>query len=288
VDVLDGIRVSGIQVDRDRAPAAAPLGAERCKICGGTSTPFGTARVLGNHDVRYSQCTSCRFVQTEEPYWLAEAYANAALIAADVGAVQRNLELAALTQTVIQQFFRADGRFLDYGGGYGLFVRLMRDRGFDFRWSDRYAENLLSRGFEADPNESEFDLVTAFEVMEHLVDPVTEVDAMLRRGAGSLLCSTVLLPPSSPKPGEWWYYAESGGQHVSLYSAESLHRLARNCGCHLVSDGVSLHLFTPHPVSERLFRFVTRRRVSVLLNRLRRRPSLVPDDFERINGASLR
>ena len=144
---------------------------ERCKVCEAPLHPFASGRVLGRHDVRYYRCEACGFVQTEHPYWLDEAY-ETALIAADVGVAQRNIELAAVTQTVIQQFFRADGRFLDYGGGYGLLVRLMRDRGFDFRWHDRYAQNLLSRGFDAAPDADGFELVTAFEVLEQLVDPV--------------------------------------------------------------------------------------------------------------------
>ena len=130
-----------------------------CKVCDSVLHPFGSARVLGRHEVRYYRCDACGFVQTEHPYWLDEAY-DTALIAADVGVAQRNIELAAVTQVVIQQFFRADGRFLDYGGGYGLFVRLMRDRGFDFRWHDRYAPNLLSRGFEAAADTDGFELVT--------------------------------------------------------------------------------------------------------------------------------
>jgi hypothetical protein len=258
----------------------------RCNACGADSAAFGTARVLKSHDVTYFQCTSCRFVQTEEPYWLAQAYTTA-LVAADVGAVERNFELAAITQTVIQHFFRAEATFLDYGAGYGLFVRLMRDRGFDFRWHDRYAENLLSRGFEAAPNENAFELVTAFEVLEHLVDPLVEIEAMLSRSSGSLLCSTQLLPPTNPRPGEWWYYAPSAGQHVSLYSMESLRRIAARLGSTVVSNGASLHLFTRRGVSQTTFRVVTRRVMSVVLNRLRKRESLVASDFERVTGRRL-
>jgi len=258
---------------------------ETCKVCDSASRPFGNARVLGRHEVRYYRCEACGFVQTEQPYWLDEAYGTA-LIAADVGVAQRNIELAAVTQAVIQQFFRADRRFLDYGGGYGLFVRLMRDRGFDFRWHDRYAPNLLSRGFEAAPNADGFELVTAFEVLEHLVDPVPQVADMLRRGE-SLLCTTRILPPTNPKPNEWWYYALSGGQHVSLFTLEALRRLAERFGRRLVSDGVSIHLFTAHRVPEWLFRLVIRGRVTGLLNRLRRRESLMSSDFQKITGERL-
>jgi hypothetical protein len=258
---------------------------ERCKVCDSLSRPFGTGRVLGRHDVRYYRCTSCGFVQTEDPYWLDEAYGTA-LIAADVGVAQRNIELAAVTQAVIQQFFRADRCFLDYGGGYGLFVRLMRDRGFDFRWHDRYAPNLLSQGFDAEPDSSGFELVTAFEVLEHLDDPVPQVADMLRRGS-SLLCTTRILPPSNPKPDEWWYYALSGGQHVSLFTLEALRRLAGRFGRRLVSDGVSIHLITTRPAAEWLFRLVTRQPAVGLLNRLRRRPSLVSSDFQKISGQRL-
>ena len=81
---------------------------ERCKVCGAASHPFGNAVLLRKYDARYYQCGECQFVQTERPYWLAEAYTSA-LVAADVGAVKRNLDLAEITQAVVQQFFRSDG-----------------------------------------------------------------------------------------------------------------------------------------------------------------------------------
>src|SRR5687768_4630546 len=152
-------------------------GSVYCHICGARSVGFGSARVLDRIDVQYFQCSRCRFVQTERPYWLDEAYSTP-LIAADVGAVDRNLRLAGTTQALIQQFFDADGAFRDYGGGYGLFLRLVRDRGFDFRWHDRYAKKLRSMCFDAPPSDSSFELVTAFEVLEHLVAPIDEIATM--------------------------------------------------------------------------------------------------------------
>jgi 2-polyprenyl-3-methyl-5-hydroxy-6-metoxy-1,4-benzoquinol methylase len=46
----------------------------------------------------------------------------------------------------------------------------MRDRDFDFYWSDKYSENLLARGFAA--NHGPYGVAVAFEVLEHLPNPI--------------------------------------------------------------------------------------------------------------------
>src|ERR1041384_1734806 len=144
-----------------------------CKICGGVAPPFAEALVLNRHRVRYFRCGTCGFVQTEEPYWLPEAYQEA-VSALDVGAVSRNLRLAPIAQALIHRLFERSGPFIGCGGATGLFVRLMRDAGFDFWWLDKFATNLFAKGFEAGPNR--FELLTAFEVFEHLDQPVAEVE----------------------------------------------------------------------------------------------------------------
>jgi 2-polyprenyl-3-methyl-5-hydroxy-6-metoxy-1,4-benzoquinol methylase len=138
-----------------------------CKICASSSTFFANAKLLNKYDVDYFKCTDCGFVQTEDPYWLAEAYSEA-IAGSDIGLVTRNMNLSACAQLLIEQYFNSDGKFLDYGGGYGLFVRLMRDAGFNFYWSDKFCKNLFAQGFE-DNGKSEYELVTAFELLEHLV-----------------------------------------------------------------------------------------------------------------------
>ena len=84
-------------------------------------------------------------------------------------------------KTLIHFFFDAKARFIDYGGGYGPFVRRMRDLGYNFYWTDRYCQNLFAKGFVADARFSrKFELLTAVEVFEHLVDPWEEIQAMAR------------------------------------------------------------------------------------------------------------
>jgi hypothetical protein len=50
-------------------------------------------------------------------------------------------------------------------GGYGMFVRLMRDGGFDFHREDPLCDNLFAQGFDRQ-DDGTFELVTAFEVFE--------------------------------------------------------------------------------------------------------------------------
>ena len=61
--------------------------------------------------------------------------------------------------------------FLDFGGGYGVFTRWMRDEGYDFFHYDQHCPNLFAPGHEADISGSvRYELATAFEVFEHIVE----------------------------------------------------------------------------------------------------------------------
>nr|MBP9120701.1 class I SAM-dependent methyltransferase [Ignavibacterium sp.] len=113
-----------------------------------------------------------------------------------------------------------------YAGGYGVFTRLMRDIGFDFYWHDPYTQNLFANGFEKDIKpDSRFELITAFEVFEHLVNPKEEISKMLRL-SDTIVFSTELLPREIPEPKDWWYYGFNHGQHISFYSEKTLRALA--------------------------------------------------------------
>ena len=113
-----------------------------------------------------------------------------------------------------------DGKFLDYGGGYGLFTRLMRDVGFDYYWSDPFTQNLFAKGFEFDSRYGEFELITCFETFEHFTDPMRELTSMMKFSSNIFL-STELLPIPIPSPSEWYYYApETRTTCVVLFLAD--------------------------------------------------------------------
>src|SRR4051812_7809736 len=108
-----------------------------CKICQMEARPFDSGKVLGKYEVEFFCCTNCGFVATQEPTWLEEAYASP-ITSSDVGYVSRNLAYSKMVKSILLLMFDANSRFIDFGGGYGMFVRLMRDLGFDFRWQDKF------------------------------------------------------------------------------------------------------------------------------------------------------
>ena len=201
---------------------------------------------MGRYDVSYYKCDDCGFIQTESPFWLKEAYSDA-ITDLDIGYVTRNLVNRDITSSVIKYLFHSKGRFIDYGGGYGLFVRLMRDCGYDFYRQDAFCENLFAKYFDINDCREEvdsFSLLTAFEVFEHLEQPIAEIEKMLSYSK-SILFSTELQPDMSLiSPNQWEYFSLETRQHISFYSLKSLLVIAEKYDLKLYSNGKNLHLLT--------------------------------------------
>ncbi|MBD2384162.1 FkbM family methyltransferase [Cylindrospermum sp. FACHB-282] len=215
----------------------------KCKVCASDTDLFAQGILLGKYEIDYFQCSNCGFVQTEEPYWLEEAYSDA-IAKTDVGLVCRNNNLSHSSAYIIFHLFNHEAKFLDYGGDYGLFVRIMRDLGFDFYWIDKFCTNLFAKGFEIDKSANgSYELVTAFEVFEHFVNPIEEIENILKLSR-NILFSTELLPKNNPKPNEWWYYAPYEGQHISIYTCKTLQVIADKYNLNLYTNGSGLHLLT--------------------------------------------
>ena len=222
-----------------------------CNICGAKTSVLFQAMILGKHDVSFHRCASCKFIQTDTPFWLEESYSSA-ISTLDVGLVARNVHFSKVCTTLIEKYYPQDERFLDYGGGYGLFVRLMRDSGFDFYWHDEYCENIFARYFEYSLEDSgnKFELITAFEVMEHLPNPMETLTKILSLG-DSFLFSTHLQPEKEiHSADDWWYFLPDTGQHLSFYTTKTMVTIAEKFGMKYYSDGSSLHLFTRLDIDE--------------------------------------
>ncbi|HEY3842940.1 MAG TPA: class I SAM-dependent methyltransferase [Acidimicrobiales bacterium] len=240
----------------------------RCKVCDGPTEVTHKGLVLGRYEVTYSMCSVCEYWSTEEPYWLDEAYSDA-IDSTDTGLVQRNLRLARQVGAMLPRLY-PDGPYVDWAGGCGMFVRLMRDAGFDFYWQDRYAANLLARGFGWDGRGDgrKATVVTAFEVLEHAPDPLAFFREMIEGTGADAFFFTETLHPGPPVDPEWWYLAPVTGQHISFYSSKTLETLARQLGLHLRSWD-TLHLMTRRPVDALAYRrAVTSAQLASVLSRV--------------------
>lgn len=235
-----------------------------CPVCKSQERHYFSQRVLSKYDVAYFFCDQCGFLHTEKPYWLQEAYADAIALA-DTGLVKRNLDASVRTAALFGWMFRGGGKFIDVAGGYGLLTRLMRDLGFDYYWSDRYAQNIFARGFESAGNsESVYRGATAFEVLEHVESPVDFLrDAFAHTGCEALFFSTELYRGDEP-PQSWWYYGFGTGQHISFFTTRTLQRIASVLNLHLRSNG-SFHLLSRTLVSKAAYGFLTGRVAAKLL-----------------------
>jgi len=211
-----------------------------CRCCGEASAVklFG-ADLLGRK-VSYFDCSTCGYVQTEEPTWLGEAYASS-INASDTGIIVRNLSNVSLVLATLTLMGRRHSQVVDYGGGYGFLVRLLRDIGVDALWADPYSENLVARGFEYQGGV--VSLVTAFEAFEHFVSPPDEMEKLLGIAPNILLTTNIIADPA-PEPGEWWYYGLDHGQHIGFYRKRTLQYLANRFGMNLLTDGKGTHLFS--------------------------------------------
>ena len=121
---------------------------------------------------------------------------------------------------------------LDFGGGHGVLVRMMRDLGLDFRWSDKFGKNLFAAGFEGDAA-NRYALVTAFEVFEHFEDVGPELRRLFSPGHGAVLVSTLL----HDRPArDWWYWCPETGQHLAFYSRRTMAHIANEFGYEAIAN----------------------------------------------------
>ena len=241
--------------------------------------------VIGKYNVIYYQCINCSFIQTENPYWLTEAYSKS-IANMDVGYVTRNVMYSQMISTLLKLYFKKRSKYLDYGGGYGLFVRLMRDRGFQFFRQDLYSENLFSTYFDLEDVEGndKFDLVTAFEIFEHLENPIDDIKKMFKYSDSILFSTELQSKKHYHSTGDWWYFVPETGQHISFYTKQSLQLIADHFGCNIYSNSRDLHLLTykKYRINPIMIPYYMRKLIDKIFNlNFSNRNSLISLDFEK-------
>lgn len=213
-----------------------------CKVCKAKTSKLFNKKILGKYDVKYFQCSNCGFIQTEKPHWLEESYSSA-ITSLDIGLVNRNIQYSNIVEDILYKCFDKKSRFLDFAGGYGMFTRIMRDKGFDFYHEDKHCDNLFAKHFEINDLKKEdkkFELITSFELMEHIENPFDELDYIFSM-TNSFLFSTELVPSDDIE--NWWYLGVEHGQHVSFYTKKCVRKIAKKYDKYYYTNGY-LHLIT--------------------------------------------
>jgi Methyltransferase domain len=204
-----------------------------CRLCGGASHEKFRRPGPRGLEFPYFLCSECGSLQTENPTWLSKDYRSPDFMP-DTGAVQRALRNHALI-LMLAKTLRLK-TILDYGGGDGLLCRLLRDRGLAAETMDECEEPWYARGYEGSLSK-QYDLITAFEVFEHLPQPGATLDQLFRTPR-FIIASTEVY---SGQESNWWYlgppgeapghvcaHLRSGGTIISARGVTTWERVMKN------------------------------------------------------------
>ncbi len=200
------------------------------KFCSGTNFyGFGTAGI----PVTYYRCPWCRFLFTRFfDDWSPEDFRrfvyNDDYVRVDGAYVSARPKKDAEAVAALLDGLPKNLRILDYGSGSGIFGRELGARGYsDVTSYDPFAQ--------PEPPSGDFDLVTLFEVIEHVPDSqavLRDVQRMLRPGAAILFSSGFQPPHITTLRGNWWYVGPRNG-HCSIFSIDAMAMVVERLGLSL-------------------------------------------------------
>jgi SAM-dependent methyltransferase len=230
-----------------------------CPICAANCLPLGAVdfnkccndgaqAVLPRSGVAisYVLCEQCRFCFAPEfASWSLEDFEtkvyNAEYVLVDPDYVDARPRANATSLLATFGDRGKEVRHLDYGGGSGLLSERLREKGWQSTSYDPFVDRAVSLS-----GLGRFDLVTAYEVFEHVPDVRRLIAdlASLLNPEGVVLFSTLLSDGNvSPwYPLTWWYAAPRNG-HISLFSAKSLAALGAIEGFSVGSFSQDLHAY---------------------------------------------
>ena len=207
--------------------------------------PEGAFKTLSGVPVYYAMCEGCGFCFAPAlAAWPLEEFEekiyNAQYTLVDPEHVETRPRGNAASLLETFQALPPTFRHLDYGGGNGLLSQVLREAG----WNSTSYDPFLDKAARSEAL-GQFDLITAFEVFEHVPDVQQLVTTLhsLMKPDGLVLFST-LISDGQIHRGErlsWWYASPRNG-HISLFSRMSLGMLASAHKLNFRSNSPGLHV----------------------------------------------
>jgi SAM-dependent methyltransferase len=226
-----------------------------CRACGALAEPAGQrfGRFAGR-DFSFARCRACGFGFVVDPledlaaiydeaYYRGQGADPLVDYIGELEAPERSIRLyewrGILKAVEALRGPVAGLRWLDYGCGNGGLVRHVRSRraldmmGFEEGWAAEAGREagipILDRAGFAALEEGSCDIVTAVEVIEHMVDPAELLQAARRllKPGGLLFLTTGNLAPVADLAG--WSYA-TPEIHVSFFEPRTLAALLERHG----------------------------------------------------------
>ena len=217
-----------------------------------------TSMTHGSHGT-IVKCLECGLVRTDplpDEKELLKSYANVdeTLYAENIGArfktFKHNLDKIA-------RYFPKNGKLLDVGANCGAFLKVASEAGYaaqgvePSRWCTDYAREKLGQNVtngtisDLSPSEEGFDIVTMFDVLEHLNDPIKELNAInhrMRKG-GILALSTLDIDSMLPKVlGERWPWLMD--MHIYYFDPGIIEQMLKKTGFKVVYSCNYTHIIS--------------------------------------------
>jgi 2-polyprenyl-3-methyl-5-hydroxy-6-metoxy-1,4-benzoquinol methylase len=247
---------------------AGPTMNAACLVCSSKDIVFAFV----NRGYRLHRCRHCHHLAVMDSvstmalaaFYDKDYYEGAALPQAErngyddyLGTIDKRTAHFKKRLKEVERFSNGPGRILDYGCAIGLFVKVARDAGWTAKgiersaWAVAYGRkawglDIVNSDGTDDPFVGEsFDVVTLWDVIEHVQSPATLMKQVRRwlRPDGLLLLNTVNSSSLGAKlAGQQWRHMYPPG-HLQYFSRRSLTYLLQDNGfriVHVTGNGVAL------------------------------------------------
>ncbi len=232
-----------------------------CRLCEGKCAKQFEALVLKRYKVSYYKCENCGSLQTEEPFWLNEAYTDP-VSHFDSDYLDRGIRVAELVLAMWRILgLPVNVPILDFGAGIGISTQRLRDYGLNSFALDKHTKNIFNPRLEW-LGENHPRIIIAAEVFEHLPNPRNDLLDIFSLSADFIIATTYLY---NNQKEDWAYIGLDHGQHVFFYTAKAMQIVAGRFGYKILLLG-NVMLFYRRPIS------LVRRLLLLIILRTKTRP----------------